>query len=283
MTVRIHHLDCAHMRPVGALHPRVAPKRLVAHVLVVETDGKVVLVDTGFGREDARNPGRLGRIRATMRAELTEERTAYAQLAGLGIEAGDVTDIVMTHLDLDHAGGIKDFPNATVHVHEAELSAARGRPTLTEQTRYVPPQWMPAPQWQTHSIGSAHDPEADGAGWRGFDAAEIVGEDVVMIPLHGHTRGHCGVAVRRPGGSEAGWLLHAGDAIFDASEAGRKSSCPAGLAAYQRMIRIDADQWTANRDRLRSLNSDYADVEIIAAHDTAQFDRLAGGSGPDAG
>ena len=271
MTDRIHHLDCANMRPLGAFHPRLAPTRLVAHVMVVETQGRVVLIDTGFGRDDARNPGRLGKVGRSLRAELSEERTAYAQLAGLGIEAGDVTDIVLTHLDLDHAGGIKDFPNATVHVHESELSAARARPTLKEQSRYVPPQWMPAPQWKEHTIGSTHD-AADG-GWRGFDSAEIVGDDIVMIPLHGHTRGHCGVAVRRP--DDAGWFLHAGDAIFDSSEAGRKSSCPLGLAAYQRMIRVDADQWTANRDRLRALNSDASDVEIIAAHDTAQFDRLA--------
>ena len=28
----------------------------------------------------------------------------------------DVTDIVLTHLDFDHAGGLDDFPAATVHL-----------------------------------------------------------------------------------------------------------------------------------------------------------------------
>src|SRR5207245_5655496 len=34
--------------------------------------------------------------------------------------------------------------------------------------------------------------------------------DILMIPLPGHTLGHCGIAVR----AKDKWLLHAGDAYF---------------------------------------------------------------------
>ena len=57
--------------------------------------------------------------------------------------------------------------------------------------------------------------EVAGDDWFGFDAVTALGDDVLLVPLRGHTRGHCGVAVRRPDG---GWLLHAGDAYFHAGE-----------------------------------------------------------------
>ncbi|QWC86370.1 MBL fold metallo-hydrolase [Nocardioidaceae bacterium] len=268
MTTRVHHLDCARMRPLGAVHPKVAPAVLVSHVMVVESSDRLTLVDTGFGRGDAERPERLGATGRTLRAELSYERTAHAQLGELGLSPGDVTDIVLTHLDLDHAGGIKDFPNAVVHLHEHELQAARGRPSLKEQQRYVPPQWTPAPQWRTYK-----PVEGGGDGWMGFDSVEII-SDVVLVPLSGHTRGHCGVAVRRP--DDAGWFLHAGDAIFDASEAGSSSSCPWGLRAYQHLIKMDGTAWAQNRERLRELRAGHDDIEIVASHDTAQFERLAG-------
>ncbi len=34
----------------------------------------------------------------------------------LGYSINDVRHIILTHLDLDHAGGLHDFPNAAVHV-----------------------------------------------------------------------------------------------------------------------------------------------------------------------
>jgi glyoxylase-like metal-dependent hydrolase (beta-lactamase superfamily II) len=48
--------------------------------------------------------------------------TLLAALADLGVGATDLANVVVTHIHLDHAGGVGDvaraFPNATVHVHE---------------------------------------------------------------------------------------------------------------------------------------------------------------------
>jgi glyoxylase-like metal-dependent hydrolase (beta-lactamase superfamily II) len=110
--------------------------KIVAHCLLIEAGGELVLVDTGFGLGDCSNPGRLGRPFRALVAPVCEEReSAIRQVEALGHDPGDVRHIVTTHLDLDHAGGIGDFPEAQVHVFAAELAAARS-PSLTERTRY---------------------------------------------------------------------------------------------------------------------------------------------------
>ncbi|MGH8976175.1 MAG: MBL fold metallo-hydrolase, partial [Acidimicrobiia bacterium] len=48
--------------------------------------------------------------------------TVLAALEDLGLSAGDLAGLAVTHIHLDHAGGVGDlaraFPNATVYVHE---------------------------------------------------------------------------------------------------------------------------------------------------------------------
>ena len=61
--------------------------------------------------EDARNPRQLGAAFAALMSPRPKvETTALKQLEALGFAAGDVRHIVTTHLDLDHAGGLPDFP-----------------------------------------------------------------------------------------------------------------------------------------------------------------------------
>ena len=58
------------------------------------------------------------------------------QLEALGHDPADVRHIITTHLDLDHAGGIGDFPEAQIHLFASELAEARS-PGLLERARYV--------------------------------------------------------------------------------------------------------------------------------------------------
>jgi glyoxylase-like metal-dependent hydrolase (beta-lactamase superfamily II) len=39
----------------------------------------------------------------------------------MGIKAGDITDIVLSHAHFDHMGSIEQFPNATLHLQKREL------------------------------------------------------------------------------------------------------------------------------------------------------------------
>ena len=158
----IHHLNCATLRPVVSFGGRVTPPRIVAHCLLVERADGLTLVDSGFGRDDLARPARLGRpFVAAMRPAFDPSETAAVRVVALGHRVEDVTDIVLTHLDLDHAGGISDFPRARVHVYGAELDAALS-PTWREKARYIKEQWAHGPHWVRHEVA--------GDDWFGFEA-----------------------------------------------------------------------------------------------------------------
>ena len=141
----VHHLNCATLQPAATLGGRLMPARLVAHCLLVERPEGLLLVDTGFGTADIADPKRLGQpFRALVGPVLDATETALARVTALGHRPEDVTDIVLTHLDLDHAGGIGDFPQARVHVDEDELDRALA-PPLRERPRYVQAQWVHGP------------------------------------------------------------------------------------------------------------------------------------------
>src|SRR4051794_24890646 len=167
------------------------PTKVVAHCLLIETDGELILVDTGFGLGDCSDPNRLGRPFRAMSAPICEEReSAIRQIEALGHDPADVRHILTTHLDLDHAGGIADFPEAQIHVFAAELAAARS-PSLKERTRYISAQWGERPIWVEHGAG--------GDSWLGFEsipALPRVDAEIAMIPPPRHPAGPRGGAPR---------------------------------------------------------------------------------------
>ena len=201
-----------------------------------------------------------------MGAALDPAETAIAQVRAAGYAAEDVKDIVLTHLDLDHAGGIGDFPSARVHVFADELAAARARASVKEKNRYIEAQWAHGPQWVRHD-----DP---GEEWFGFPAVTALSDDVLLVPLPGHTRGHCGVAVRRADGH---WLLHAGDAFFDGRQVQAPARCHPSLAGFQVLMATSNRLRRANLARLQELGAGHGDeVTVFCAHARATFEALSG-------
>jgi glyoxylase-like metal-dependent hydrolase (beta-lactamase superfamily II) len=102
--------------------------QLVCHCLLVETDNSgLVLVDTGFGSRDVEDPyGRLSPLFIhTNRIQFDHRHTALEQVRRHGFSPRDVRHIVLTHLDFDRAGGLEDFPEATVHVMQAQMDGAQ--------------------------------------------------------------------------------------------------------------------------------------------------------------
>lgn len=267
--MRIHHLNCGTMCPVGGrLFPSIFPADIVCHCMLIEAPDGLVLVDAGLGAADLKDPSRLGVMRHLLNNTGDPAESALHQVRAVGFQPADVRHIVLTHMDLDHAGGVADFPHATVHVWAEELDAARHRRTPTERSRYRPAQWELHANWKTHRL-------ADGEAWMGFDAVRAMDglpPELLLVPLPGHTAGHLGVAL------DVGdrWLFHCGDAFYDERELLGRRPNP-GLGLFQRLVNVDNELAMHNRDRVYELGRTRDDVEVFCAHDPVSFARLRGG------
>ncbi len=242
--------------------------RIVAHCLLIEAGGELVLVDTGYGLGDVANPKRLGHpFRDMVRPRLIEDETAIRQIEALGHVPKDVRHIVATHLDVDHAGGIGDFPGAEVHLFASELAAAKAPSGWAERQRYLSEQWGHNPNWVEYGAG--------GDTWFGFESIRVIpglDAEIALIPLPGHTRGHCGVAIN----TSDRWLLHAGDAFFFNGEIETPRRCPPGMRLFQTFNQQDGEARHANQDRLRELQREHGgEVEILCSHDAKMYDSAA--------
>ncbi|MBD2088535.1 MBL fold metallo-hydrolase [Microcoleus sp. FACHB-1515] len=271
--MHIHHLNCGCMCPIGGAlfdgFSRGFTAHLVCHCLLIETNQGLVLVDTGFGLRDVRSPySRLSPFFVHFNnIQFESKYTAIEQVEKLGFSAQDVRHIVLTHLDFDHAGGLEDFPEATVHVMQSEVEASRDRQGFIAHRRYRPKQWDEVKNWKFYAAG--------GEPWFGFEAVrDLAGlpPEILLIPLAGHTKGHAGVAIQ----TSEGWLLHAGDAYFYREEMHpSEPNCTPGLRAYQRLMEVDRPTRLFNQNRLRQLNRDREEVRLFCSHDAIEFKTLA--------
>ncbi len=171
--------------------------------LLIETRQGLVLVDTGLGLEDYREPAwftQLFRIITDMPFDPNE--AALHRIAALGYHPEDVKHIILTHMHFDHCSGLSDFPHAKVHVHQREYSDfTDGKIFHFTELAYNPRYIAHQPDFVLY--------DAVDSKWYDFDAIRLPFEpEIFLIPLFGHSRGHCGVAVK----TSTGWIFHAGDA-----------------------------------------------------------------------
>jgi glyoxylase-like metal-dependent hydrolase (beta-lactamase superfamily II) len=73
---------------------------------------KNVLIDTGFMQDDHSFSQKFG---------IPHWISPLKMLGELGVEAGAVTDIFVTHAHFDHMGSIGEFPNARIYIQKSEL------------------------------------------------------------------------------------------------------------------------------------------------------------------
>ncbi len=173
--------------------------------VIVHPEGAIV-VDTG---ENARAmdagyyPDEHPYYKYALRVHVAPEDEIGAQLVALGIAPASVRTVLLTHLHTDHCGGLQDFPESTIWVHEQEWQDAQGDAGLAKG--YLPHRW---PSWLAPNVYAfADDPIGP------FARSQRITADgaVRVVPTPGHTPGHVSVVVQSDG---VNYFL-AGDATYE--------------------------------------------------------------------
>ena len=194
--IKVHHLNCVKIvTPVN--------DDVTGHCLLLEDEKGLALIDTGFGLLDTQNPDeRVGKDLIAMAGfRFSEEMTAFRQIEKAGFNPKEVKHCILTHLDPDHTGGLADFPDSVVHTGQEEYENYK-----SGNKRYLTTHLAHQPEVKTY-------PKSEEL-WFGLEARKVdlgFSSAVYLIPLFGHTHGHCGVAVQQP---QDKWIFYIGDAYY---------------------------------------------------------------------
>jgi glyoxylase-like metal-dependent hydrolase (beta-lactamase superfamily II) len=168
---------------------------LTAHVVLVQDGQSWGLLDSGFGHHLSEQQ---------RRAYTIERETQLEQgLAELGLSPAKIDWIVLSHLHLDHAGGILSgadaaFPNARVWVQQREAREAHDSSNRAHAL-YAGPSFD-----RLDALGLVQS----------VDGSASVTDHVTVHLTGGHSAGHQATLVR---GSETAALLHLGDLLVTAA------------------------------------------------------------------
>jgi N-acyl homoserine lactone hydrolase len=222
-------------RQLAIFADRVWTDWLPTYAWAIEHDEGVIVVDTGQGAHLLRSGAELhpfARWEVAFRIE--PEQEIGPQLTALGIGRRDVRRVVLTHMHMDHDGGLSHFPGAEILVARGELEKARG--WAGRARGYLPHRWPtgfdPTP---LDLAPQAHGPF--------LSSKELTADgNVVAVATPGHTADHISVLVQR----EESVILLAGDTsyseglmlggVVDGVGADEKVSA-ATLNAIQRLVR----------------------------------------------
>jgi N-acyl homoserine lactone hydrolase len=168
----------------------------------IEHPEGVIVVDTGAAAHLKSLPRWHPYFRFAVRFDIEPEQEVGPQLRGLGIGARDVKTVVLTHMHIDHDGGLAHFPRSRILGSAGEIARASG--IAGAMLGYLPKRWpkwfAPEPlAWQPTACGPfASSAPISAAG------------DVIAVPTPGHTPNHLSVVVR-DGDHE---IMLAGDASY---------------------------------------------------------------------
>ncbi len=164
--------------------------RLAMRCMLLRGHGRIVLVDVGLGDKFT------GKLRDIYRVE--SEPSLEHSLASLGVAPEDVSDVILTHLHFDHAGGAtRQTPDGL-------------RPSLPAARWYVQRRnWenahAPNPRERASYMPENYDALMEAGVLTLWDGPQRPWPGVETITVDGHTRGQ--QVVRVEGGGRSAWFV----------------------------------------------------------------------------
>ena len=245
--LKIHHLNCVEIEsPFGPA---------IGHCVLLEQNESLALIDSGIGVAETREPEkRLGKELVEITGfKFEEDRTAIRQIEKLGFDPKNVKNIICSHLDPDHIGGLVDFPNAKIHVSKEEYECFK-----SGNERYLPQQLAHEPEIELYKNNDSE--------WFSLPARRLdLGFEIYLIPLFGHTLGHCGIAFKNAGC----WTFYVGDAYYLRAELKDKNHPVDQLATIRA---TDNEMRKKTLEMVRSVIDKYGDeMDYFGYHDPTEF------------
>lgn len=255
---------CSHPECIAMRGGRWSNLRFPALCGVIQhPDRGVILFDTGYSPHffTATDPFPERAYRWVTPPTLPLEETLVTQLARMGIAAGDVRHIIISHFHGDHVAGLKDFPQARFWATRTDYDRMRRRSRLSNLVHACLPALLPDDFTQrldfADDAGHVALPRAFHPFERGFD---LLGDgSIVGIPLPGHTSGQMGIAFERADGrplflvADACWTRRAID----------EDRPPTWIASRPF---DDRPAYRATFDRLRALAARRTEIAIVPSH-----------------
>jgi len=157
------------------------------YAFAIEHPEGVIVIDTGANAGPKTLPRWHPYFRFSVRFDIEPEQEIGPQLARLGISPRDVATVVLTHLHIDHDGGLAHFPHSRIIASGGEIARTAGiRGALLGYLPQRWPRWFDPQRlvWQPQPFGPfKHSARLTEAG------------DVIAVPTPGHTPDHLSVIV----------------------------------------------------------------------------------------
>jgi glyoxylase-like metal-dependent hydrolase (beta-lactamase superfamily II) len=247
---RAYVVDGASMATRANPDPDHAIEEFVVWNAVIDHPDGTYLWDTGSHPDAGAGYWPAPLYEAFEHVDAADHRLAD-DLADAGFAVDDLDGVVVSHLHLDHAGGLHEFAgtDVPVYVHEEELKFA----SLSARTD----------AGSIAYVGADFDRELNWRVVRGDRFA--LADDVDLLHLPGHTPGMFGARIDVDG---AGTVLFTGDLVYDEAN-WEGASLTAGLLWDSRAWR---ESLTAARDVARR-----HDADVLFGHDLDRFESFGDG------